>query len=251
MQIDCVLTAVNENKLYLDFIPLFVKTWKKLYPSIDIKIILISNEIPEKYKEYSKYIILFSPIENISTSFISQYIRILYPSILNYENGVLITDINMIPINRTYYTKNIEEYDNSKFIYYRDNVCFNCKQIAICYNVATPSIWKEIFNINSECDIINRLKNVYKQIKYVGHGKSGWYTDQIDLYNHVMDWNKVTNNLICLKENKTGFKRLDRLTLNINEKLLIDISNGLYTDYHCFRPMSKYSQINNIIYNAL
>lgn len=252
MKLDCVLTAVNDNNLYLDFIPLFINTWKKLYPSIDIKIILISNEIPEKYKEYSEYIILFTPIENISTSFISQYIRILYPSILNYENGVLITDIDMIPMNRTYYTKNIEEYDNSNFIYYRENVCMNYKQLAICYNVATPLIWKEIFNIYSVDDIINRLFNVYTKINYVeGHGKSGWCTDQIDLYSYVINWNKNTNKLICLKENKTKFKRLDRLTFNINEKLLIDISNGLYTDYHCFRPMSKYSQINNNIYNAL
>ena len=40
------------------------------------------------------------PIENISTSFISQYIRILYPAILNYKSGILITDIDMLPMNR-------------------------------------------------------------------------------------------------------------------------------------------------------
>ena len=43
MKLDCVLTAVNENHLYLDFIPLFVKTWKKLYPKVDVKIIFIGN----------------------------------------------------------------------------------------------------------------------------------------------------------------------------------------------------------------
>ena len=32
MKLDCVLTAVNENELYLDFIPIFIKTWNKLYP---------------------------------------------------------------------------------------------------------------------------------------------------------------------------------------------------------------------------
>lgn len=202
MKLDCVLTAVNENQLYLDFISLFINTWKKLYPSVDVKIVFISYEIPEKYKEYSEHLILFSPIENISTAFISQYIRILYPSILNYNNGILITDMDMIPMNRTYYTKNIEEYDTSKFIYYRENVCFNYKQLAICYNVATPSIWKEIFNIHSINDIIDRLKMVYNNINYVdGHGKSGWCTDQIDLYNYVMNWYKKTNDLICLKEN--------------------------------------------------
>jgi hypothetical protein len=254
MKLDCVLTAVNENPLYLCFIPLFINSWKKLYPSVDVKIIVIANEIPEKYKEYSKHIVLFTPIENISTAFISQYIRILYPAILKYNNGVLITDMDMIPMNRTYYTKNIEEYDNSKFIYYRENVCFNYKQIAMCYNVAIPSIWKEIFNVNSIDDIINRLKTVNKSINYVdGHGKSGWCTDQIDLYTYVMNWNKKTNNLICLKENKTMFKRLDRnSSCNINNEVLrTNISNGIYTDYHCMRPFEKYKEINNKVLELL
>ena len=39
MKLDCILTAVNENPLYIEFIPIFVKTWNKLYPDIDVKII--------------------------------------------------------------------------------------------------------------------------------------------------------------------------------------------------------------------
>jgi hypothetical protein len=252
MKLDCVLTAVNENPLYLDFIPLFIKTWKKLYPSVDIKIILIANKIPEKYKEYSDYLILFTPIENISTSFISQYIRILYPSVLKYKNGILITDMDMIPMNRTYYTKHIEEYDDSKFIYFRSNVCFDCREIAICYNVATPSTWQEIFNIRSVDDIICRLKMVYENIQYVeGHGKTGWSTDQKHLYYFVMNWNEKTNNLICLQENKTLFKRLDRDSFHFDEQIINNIAHGLYTDYHCYRPYEEYKDINDKVYELL
>ena len=46
MKLDCVITSVNNNNLYIDFIPIFIKTWKKLYPTIDVKIILINEEIP-------------------------------------------------------------------------------------------------------------------------------------------------------------------------------------------------------------
>ena len=72
MKLDCVLTAVNKNKLYIDFIPLFVKTWNKLYPGVDVKIILIANRIPIRFKNYKDNIILFEPIKNVSTSFTSQ-----------------------------------------------------------------------------------------------------------------------------------------------------------------------------------
>ena len=94
------------------------------------------------------------------TSFTAQFIRLLYPCILNYINGVIITDIDMLPMNNTYYTENIKPYDSDKFIYYRDNICFEDKQIAMCYNVATPKVWSDIFKINSLTDIITTIKLV-------------------------------------------------------------------------------------------
>lgn len=253
MKLDCVLSAVNENPLYMDFVPIFIQTWNKMYPHVDIRIVLIAHNIPENLLQYKNNIILFKPIENVLTSFTSQFIRLLYPCILNYKNGVMITDIDMLPMNRTYYTENIKLYDNSKFIYYRDNVCFNEKQIAMCYNVATPDVWKSIFNINSLEDIIFKIKDISKNNKIIeGHGNVGWCIDQITLYDNVINWNKKTNNFICLKENQTGFNRLDRNTFNINNiNIRNNIINGVYCDYHCYRPMSVYSKINYEIYNLL
>lgn len=246
MKLDCVLTAVNENELYLDFVPIFIKTWNKLYPNVDVKIILIAENIPDTLLSYKNNIILFKPIENIETSFTSQIIRLLYPCILNYENGVMITDMDMIPMNRTYYTENIKSYSNDKFIYYRENVCFNTSQIAMCYNIATPNIWTEIFKVNS-------LEDIENTIKYIHSTNIKWYTDQLTLYDKVLNWNKQTNNFICLKENETKFKRLDRGDdFDISNSILRNnITNGIYSDYHCKRPMSKYADINYEIYNLL
>ncbi len=81
MILDCILTSVNENKLYLDFVPIFIKTWNKLYLLVDVKIILISKKIPINLLAYQSNIILFEPINNVLTSFTSQFIRLLYPSI--------------------------------------------------------------------------------------------------------------------------------------------------------------------------
>ena len=256
MKLDCVITSTNEKELYIDFIPLFIKAWKKLYPYVDIKIILIAENIPDKFKEYSNYIILFKPLENISTCFISQYIRILYPSILNYKNGILITDIDMIPMNRTYYTENISSYSDDKFIYYRENVWSEFNEIAICYNVATTKIWSEVFNIKNLQDIIDRLNTVYKNIKYVeGHGLEGWSTDQIDLKKYVYEWNKKTNNFIRLKESNTKFQRLDRdnkdLLLPLRDDVINLIKQGYYCDYHFLRPNSVYNSTNNKIIDLL
>ena len=49
MKLDCILTACNTNELYIDFIPIFIKSWTKLYPDVDIKIVLINDIIPDKF----------------------------------------------------------------------------------------------------------------------------------------------------------------------------------------------------------
>jgi hypothetical protein len=240
MKLDCVVTAVNENPLYLEFIPIFIKTWKKLYCDVDIKIILIANKIPDDYNEYKQYIILFEPIPNITTSFISQYIRLLYPCILNYQNGVMITDMDILPMNRHYYTDNIASFDNNKFIYFRGNVCLPNNEVAMCYNVATPSIWKEIFNIQDISDIQLRLKIVYENNHIVeGHGNIGWNIDQRHLYNYIRKW-KNNNNFVCLFDRNTKYCRLDRNKFHLTNIIKQNIQNGLYSDYHCYRPMKRY-----------
>ena len=252
LKLDCVLTAVNENTLYLDFVPIFIKTWNKLYPKTDVKIILIMDEIPEDLKEYSKNIIIFNPIENMSTSFISQYIRILYPAILNYKSGILITDIDMLPMNRDYFSKYIENISIDNFVYMR-NYMLNKRQFYVCYNIATSKVWRDIFNINSLEDINNRLKFVYSNINYIdGTYNNAWNTDQYDLFKYVAFWNTCTKNLIVLKDSDTNFNRLDRGNFDLSDESIVrNIKNGKYTDYHCLRPYKDYQKINNEIYNML
>ena len=256
MKLDCVLTAVNENTMYLDFVPIFIKTWNKLYPGVDVKIILIAKKIPDNFLCYTNNIILFEPIENISTSFTSQFIRELYPCILNYKNGVMITDIENLPMNRIFNTKNIENISDNKWINLRD--WKEDDQICMMWQVATPIIWKEVFNINNLQDIKETLINVYNSVNYVDSSYTGaWFTDQKFLYKKVMIWNKKTNNYIFLRDKDTGYARLDRRTprfernIKKNPTIKNNIKNGIYSDYQCCRPMDRYSKLNYEIYNLL
>jgi len=122
----------------------------------------------------------------------------------------------------------------------------------MCYNVASPKKWQEIFNICSIDDIRNTIKDIaLSRVIREGHGQEGWNTDQQILYKKVMEWNEATQNLVCLKEATTGFCRLDRETFVLNDQIQHNISNGTYSDYHCFRPMSEYRKINEEIYELL
>ena len=222
---------------------------------------------------YKDNIILFEPIDNVLTSFTSQLIRLLYPCILNYENGVMITDMDILPMNKTYYTEYIKDIDNSKFVYYRGDICGEDKQLVMCYNVCTPNVWKDIFNIHSVEDIKILIKSISdNNIIREGHGNMGWDIDQRFLYLRVMEWKNNPNDVVFLFDKDTNFSRLSRhdftmskinnVVLN-NMVFLVDdanaakkdiknaISEGYFSDYHCYRPMSIYSDINNEIYNLL
>ena len=247
MRLDCILTACNENPLYQDFIPIFVRTWKKLYPQVDVRIVYIAESIPERFLPYAEHLILFKPIPGVSTSFTSQYIRLLYPAVMNYNNGIMITDIDMLPMNRTYYTKNIEGLEDDKFISLRGG---RGKEIYICYNTALSSTWASIFEIKTLEDIIKRLTSVCSSIRYTGtHGGIGWSTDQVQLYNAIMRWKEKSSNFIALTDCKTGFKRLERLGYSSN--LDESIRSGQYSDHHCPRPYSLNMELNECVYNAL
>ena len=153
MRLDTVLTAVNDNPMYIGFVPYFIRMWKLLYPTVDIKVVVVAEHIPVHLKEYDNHLILFKPIKGVSTAFTSQYVRLLYPCLLRCKGGVLITDMDIVPMNRTYFTESVSNIDDTKFVYYRENICREYNQIAMCYNIALPSTWKEIFDIHTIDDV--------------------------------------------------------------------------------------------------
>jgi len=252
MIIDTVITATNILPLYYDFIPTFIKAWNILFPEVNVKIILVHDHIPDNIKEYTDNIILFKPLKGINTAFISQIIRLFYPALIDTDKGVLITDIDMIPMNRTYYTEHIKKYSADKFICYRD-VLLDLEELPMCYNVAVPNIWGEIFNVHNIDDIRNIICGIYNQINYDGnYGGSGWTTDQKLLYDMVLKWNKQTGNLILLNDKITNFLRMDRIYgVDIHDKSINDMITGRYSDYHMLRPYTQHKNKNDQIIDIL
>ena len=45
MKLTDVVVSTNLNRLYLDFVPIFIKAWRTLFPEIRIHILLIAKTI--------------------------------------------------------------------------------------------------------------------------------------------------------------------------------------------------------------
>ena len=253
MKIDFVLTSCNINEKYIEYFPIIHNLWKNSF-NLEIKLILISDEIPDNLLEIADNIILFPPIDNIHSAYISQVIRILYPALFNNKN-ILITDCDIIPISKRYFINNVGRYTDDKFISYRD-AYLKQKMIAICYNLANSATWASIFNIKSEEDIRARLIEWYNP-EYNGiKNCEGWYTDQKKLYEYVFNWTEKNDRFIQLRDNDLLFNRLDkrdRQYIIDNYKLILEkIRDKEYTDFHIYKnhhesPMILKEIINEII----
>jgi len=243
MKIGTVLTASDLNPLYSEFIPNFIKAWSILFPEIDVIVVLVADSIPDNLSKYSKYIRLFKPIENIHTAFQAQCIRLLYPQLIERNEGVLISDMDMLPMNRFYYEDAIKNISEDTFISYRD-VCLP-HELPMCYNIAIPRVWKSVFEGET-------IQKWHVGTNYDGnHGGVGWGTDQLTL---MKKFNEYSGNKIILNDIVTRYNRLCRdmgwQFYDLNE-LRDKISKGEYSDYHCLRPYSHHKVVNDFIVESL
>ena len=250
-----VIAGVNENPLYLESIPWLLESWACIYPEADLKVILIADSLPKGLNPNK--VLLFPPIENVSTVFQSQCIRLLYPCLAPEERlpgdckdddvFTIITDADMLPAGKKYYQCGLNKGD--KFVVW-NNLIFDAdkiKEYSMCYVGAKPKIWRDIFKVRTMKGLRIKIVEWFNKIKYSDtHGGEGSTSDQLILYSHV---NPYKNKVFILPE-ESGYRRLDRglgeyfsLWIVINQEV---IKKGAFSDYHIFRPITKYPIENSV-----
>ena len=250
MKIDyCIISA--DLDMFMYSWPLVYKMWKEIC-DIEAKLIIIGNTIPEYLEKYKDSIILFEPVENIHTAYQAQCIRLLYPCLYKNKN-IIISDADILPISKDYFITSIKDYNDDKFITYRDSY-IEQQMYGVCYNAANSKTWKNIFNIESLDDIRITLKDWYNK-GYTGNKNCpGWYTDQKMLFKYLQNWTNKINHII-LTDNNMKFNRLDKKQRNfiskVDEKLIENIQNKVYTDFHFIRPYKRFKKSINIICNKI
>lgn len=246
MYIDLCIVSSDLNKNYIGLYPFVKKAWGKL--GVKTLLILVANGIPDHLIEHKDDIILFEPIENMHTAFQAQTVRLLYPALIPNKN-IIVSDIDIIPLNKNYFIDNIKLVPNNSHIIFRDSY-IKQNMYAVCYHLSNSNVWKNIFNISNIDEIRNTMRNWYN-IEYSGEKNcAGWFTDQYMLYKYINQ--NISNSVVVLKDADMNFKRLDKrekkYIVDNKDTVLNDVQNNIYTDFHVIRPYQKHiSLINNII----
>jgi hypothetical protein len=192
MKLTTVIGSVNNNPKYYMFIPKQILFWKKF--GINFIAVFVGNELPVELIEHKNNIILWQHNLNLNTAYVGQNIRMYYAARIDLPDDemVMLTDMDMLPTNPTYYTSGLEHYKIEDFIYYRH---VDGNQIYMCYNAAHPKTWGKVFNVHDDNDVRNALNKHYNS-NYNGiPGSTGWCIDQEVMYEKLIHYEhlKVLN----------------------------------------------------------
>lgn len=252
-----VLTASDLSPKYLECVPWYIDFWlsqESQIPGVVFRptVLVIADELPEMLRNYSEYCVLFST--DLPTAFVAQNVRTLYCALVD-SDLVMTSDVDMLTMNSKLIDTALKKWGDkgsTTFAVLRD--VLPAGQFAICYSVAEPLTWSEVFQIRSIQDVRKRLNQLFEKLnsqEYQGsHGGYGWFLDQEYLYEQV--FNSETNgtlNLLKFSDAETGHRRLDRVFHRGPLKWIVIplIIQHHYSDYHVHHPVGKYSRYLSIL----
>ncbi len=233
-KVNRAIMATNINPMYLDFWPIVAKAWKQIV-GVQPTLALIADknvQIDESLGD----VVRFEPIPGVPTSYQAQVIRNFLPALFPDDYSIL-SDIDMIPVNRQYLVGQVARFDSNKFVVYRDAAYGkNPTSYPMCYNAARGSTFGKVFGINTVSDINERIKEWYKI-------NPTWGADEQLLFQYLKRWNRQAHNLVLLHQ-KVG-RWLDRANWNPKYGLL---QRKGYIDIHSIRPYKTYKkQIDSVV----
>ncbi len=240
LELKRVILATDANPMYLEFWPLTAKAWQQVTGLRPTLVLVADSSVV--VDESLGDVIRFEPIANIPTALQAQAIRLLIPALFP-EDGCIISDIDMIPLQKSYFIDSVSEVPDDCFVVYR-NLGYNDQDnhYPMCYNAAKGKIFAEIFGVSG----VNRteiMANIRTVIINWAQLKHGWVTDEMCLVCELKKWPNYANK--CIKLNHSGGPRVDRGDWQYDLKLL---KSGHYIDSHMLRPYSRYkAEIDELI----
>jgi hypothetical protein len=251
LELSHALVACDLNPRYVELWPLAQRAWREI-AGLEPVLVLVgaADDVPE-WVRADPAVRVFEPVPSLHTAFQAQCIRLLYPALLATDRGVVVSDIDMVPLNRTYLTRSLARIDADHFVSYRD-VLLDLGEIPICYNAARPPVWGDVFAVSTADDVRARLSEWADGVVYAGsHGGEGWTTDQRVLYRILLERGRRSRDVWILDDHYTRFRRLNRAYVEKWGRVSEDAARGIerrrFADFHFLPPQSELARLNEAV----
>jgi hypothetical protein len=224
-----VILSSDLNHDYLDFWPLTSRAWSRLGIRATLILVAASDDVPRELVN-APNVVVFEPLPDVATSLQATLVRLLYAALIDAPGALVMSDIDLVPLNRGFFYEPLAALDERFFVSFRDDV--DDPEIAwpLPFNAASPATWGEVFGVASVEDVRARLAEWTRDMPYEGRGATGWYTDQRKLRDALMAWSARDERLWMLSRWLTGERRLYRYDVTWWRRALA--RGGYYTDLH-------------------
>ena len=236
----CVV-ASDANPEYYEFWPTVKRAWREIC-GVKAVLVMVADRVPKPLQSEAD-VILWQPVDGVHPGFQAQCIRLLYPALVETNGMVIISDMDLIPLSGAYFQDAVEKAEGEEFFCYR-NVLSKYKQYPMCFNAARPRVWGDVFEVQSEGDVRNRISEMSKRcgMAYTAKpGGPGWFCDQTTLFDRIERWSKKNRGRFeRLSDKQTGHVRLNRGDPDLDA---VDTQTvAKYTDFHMPRPRSHHAE---------
>jgi hypothetical protein len=242
------VVASDLNPRYLDAWPLARRAWREI-AKLDPRLILVADpaDVPAALSA-DPAVRVFEPVPGLHTAYQAQCIRLLFPALLAEADGVVVSDVDMIPLTASYFRRPLSRIKADHFVAYRDFV-LHLREIPICYNAALPATWGTIFGVHELGDVRARLSEWAEGVRYAGtHDGEGWTTDQLVLYRTLVERGRRCRDVWILDDYYTRFRRLERTYVRKWGRLAPAALEGLrrreFADFHLLAADSDLAHLN-------
>ena len=246
MHLSTVLVACNENTKYLDFWPVVKEAWQKVV-GLTCKMVYVGESLPAHlYDDLD--VKFFKAIPGWPTATQAQCIRLLYPALIKTEGAIVISDMDIIPLQASFFIDGFKQFDETKFVSLR-GIDETAKEIYMCYVGGTATRWSNLFGVKSEADVRQRLTEWAAAYPSDGkHAGKGWCTDQVILYNTVKQQNPETVGLCPWTATIPRLCRTNPDEYMMWSRTLEEgLASGNYVDFH----MPAFDKYESVIYRTL
>ena len=250
-----VVISSNYNPLYFQFIPIVCMAWKSF--GINPTLTLVTNKDESEWewiKEFAE--IRHYPERTDLHPGIWAKVSRFFSYWENLETKQMITDLDLLPLNKEYFHKLYEYKDDILVItddpfiegHLRGRPYGEYPMLAGCYQIAKGNIWKEIMNPNNlnDNDLIESYKGTYRfRINEDILQPYDVFSEDELMRRLIYNWSPDKTKIEFLYRptrtmgNPYYSDRVDRGHWKIDYDVL---SKKGYVDSHMLRPLSSYRE---------
>jgi len=256
MKITKIITTINDNPTYRDFVPLVSKVWQKLF-GLELIIGYVTDKSADHptVKALESYgdIRLFSPLEGVDSGVQAKVTRLALASSEEFvDENCMIVDIDMVPLT-TEILDVFEEVPENRFVKWGwDHPAFmgtvDAGKWPMDRTTAKGSLFREIINPKglSYKELLTSWMGLHRFGKEDIRLPFSKFSDESLLRLLYEDWEKKkthTHFLSRLKlEDQMLCRRLDRIYPHMWENLEDKLKNKVFIELHGIRPFKEYIQ---------